>query len=186
MDHSATQMTHYMELLMINQPWNLLIFMAGVIVLAESLAITELILLYGGGKPNPLAARINKIAGALGGVYFLGIIIYLIPKVIGFEWRGIIDIVAVICYLLSGIPLILVALQDFKVLHKNASDRLRLGWRVAFVAVFLVVSHLAMIAGMADPSILGGGNHAQTGMPAMEMDDDRGSQEEDHSHHNMH
>ena len=39
-------MTHYMELLALNQPWNLLIFMAGPIVLAETLAITEFYLLF--------------------------------------------------------------------------------------------------------------------------------------------
>ena len=35
-------MTHYMELLAENQPWNLLLFMAIPIVLAETIAITEL------------------------------------------------------------------------------------------------------------------------------------------------
>ena len=39
-------MTHYMELLAVNQPWNLIIFMAIPIVLAETLAITELYLLF--------------------------------------------------------------------------------------------------------------------------------------------
>ena len=34
-------MTHYMELLSVNQPWNLLIFMGIPVVLAETLAITE-------------------------------------------------------------------------------------------------------------------------------------------------
>ena len=38
-------MTHYMQLLADNQPWNLLIFMAIPIVLAETLAITELYIL---------------------------------------------------------------------------------------------------------------------------------------------
>jgi hypothetical protein len=35
-----------MELLATNQPWNLLIFMAVPIILAETLAITELYLLF--------------------------------------------------------------------------------------------------------------------------------------------
>ena len=39
-------MTHYMELLASNQPWNLLIFMALPVVLAETVAITELYILY--------------------------------------------------------------------------------------------------------------------------------------------
>ena len=38
-------MTHYMELLASNQPWNLIIFMAIPVVLAETLAITEFYIL---------------------------------------------------------------------------------------------------------------------------------------------
>ena len=39
-------MTHYMQLLADNQPWNLLIFMAIPVVFAETLAITELYILF--------------------------------------------------------------------------------------------------------------------------------------------
>ena len=39
-------MTHYMELLVVNQRWNLIIFMAIRIVLAETIAVTELYILY--------------------------------------------------------------------------------------------------------------------------------------------
>jgi len=39
-------MTHYMQLLADNQPWNLMLFMAIPIVLAETLAITELYILF--------------------------------------------------------------------------------------------------------------------------------------------
>ena len=38
----SMNMTHYMELLSVNQPWNLLMFMAAPIVLAETIAVTEL------------------------------------------------------------------------------------------------------------------------------------------------
>jgi len=38
-------MTHYMGLLAVRQPWNLLLFMALPVVLAETLAITELVML---------------------------------------------------------------------------------------------------------------------------------------------
>ena len=64
-------MTHYMELLAVNQPWNLLIFMAGPVVLAETLAITEFYLLFTrnfGGWVH----RINRAAGIIVGIYFVG------------------------------------------------------------------------------------------------------------------
>lgn len=40
-------MTHYMELLATNQPWNLISFMAIPVILAETTAVTELFLLFG-------------------------------------------------------------------------------------------------------------------------------------------
>ena len=66
-------MTHYMELLAINQPWNLIIFMAIPIVLAETLAITEFYLLFT-RKFEGLVFQVNKFSGAAVGLYFLGII----------------------------------------------------------------------------------------------------------------
>lgn len=36
--------THYMDLLMQNSPWNLILFMAIPVVLAETIAITELLI----------------------------------------------------------------------------------------------------------------------------------------------
>ena len=38
-------MTHYMELLATNQPWHLILFMAVPVILAETVAITELFIL---------------------------------------------------------------------------------------------------------------------------------------------
>ena len=49
-------MTHYMELLANNQPWNLLIFMAVPIVLAETIAVTELYILYTRSYDGPVRA----------------------------------------------------------------------------------------------------------------------------------
>ena len=48
-------MTHYMGLLTVRQPWNLLLFMALPVVLAETLAITELVMLLArrGDRPAP-------------------------------------------------------------------------------------------------------------------------------------
>lgn len=55
-------MTHYMQLLADNQPWNLMLFMAIPIVLAETLAITELYILFT-RKFDGLIWNINRIAG---------------------------------------------------------------------------------------------------------------------------
>ena len=52
-------MTHYMELLADNQPWNLLIFMAIPVILAETMAITELYILFT-RRLNGVVHQINR------------------------------------------------------------------------------------------------------------------------------
>ena len=72
-------MTHYMELLATNQPWNLIIFMAIPVVLAETVAITELYILYT-RKLHGWVRNLNRVAGIVVGLYFIGIIAYLLLK----------------------------------------------------------------------------------------------------------
>ena len=62
--HSS--MTHYMELLATNQPWNLLIFMAIPVILAEFIAVTELYILLKKNTTGTLK-KLNSIAGNSGG-----------------------------------------------------------------------------------------------------------------------
>jgi hypothetical protein len=152
-------MTHYMELLASNQPWNLLIFMALPVVLAETVAITELYILYT-RKFDTWVRQLNRIAGILVGITFVGIIGYLfvnavIPITRAGEWRTIIDIVAVSTYLIGGIPMVLLALQDLGLIYKAESEERRLARHATYVAIFLVFAHIAMVMGMMDPGLLG-------------------------------
>ena len=152
-------MTHYMELLAINQPWNLIIFMAIPIVLAETLAITELYLLFT-RKFDGSVFYLNRFAGIAVGIYFIGIIIYLvktavIPITVAGEWRTVIDVIAVATYLIAGLPLIWIALQELNVVNRGLNKMAKLKIHAICVALFLVFGHIAMIAGMLDPAILG-------------------------------
>lgn len=70
-------MTHYMELLAANQPWNLIIFMAIPVILAETIAIAELYLLYT-RRLDGAVRQLSRIAGSIAGIYFLGIFLYLV------------------------------------------------------------------------------------------------------------
>ena len=57
-------MTHYMQLLADNQPWNLLIFMVVPVVLAETVAVTELFVLFrraGSGALVTYAERPDRL-----------------------------------------------------------------------------------------------------------------------------
>ena len=99
-------MTHYMELLATNQPWNLIIFMAIPVVLAETVAITELYLLYT-RKFDGWVRNLNRAAGILVGLYFIGVIAYLLVNAVlpitqAGAWRTVIDVIAFVGYPLAA------------------------------------------------------------------------------------
>ena len=148
-----------MELLAVNQPWNLIIFMAIPIVLAETLAITELYLLFT-RKFDGAVYYLNRFSGIAVGVYFVGIIYYIVTNAIipitqAGEWRTVIDVIAVSTYVIAGLPLIWIALQEFGFVNKALDQIGKLKIHAICVALFLVFGHIAMIAGMLDPSLLG-------------------------------
>jgi hypothetical protein len=148
-----------MELLAVNQPWNLIIFMAIPVILAETLAITELYLLFT-RKFDGAVYYLNRFAGVAVGIYFVGIIIYImtdavVPITKAGEWRTVIDVIAVATYLIAGLPLIWIALQELGFVNKALDQMGKLKIHAICVALFLVFGHIAMIAGMLDPGILG-------------------------------
>lgn len=161
--------THYMDLLMLNSPWNLIIFMAVPVVLAESIAISELYLLWSQPKILPFLQKFKNVCGILAGAAFLGIIIYFIPYVviplcIKGEWRTWIDVTAIVSYLAAGVPMVLIALLNLGLLLKKESPRIKSLYHIIFLAAFLVLSHVAMIFGMVDPTIAGWTPDSQTHM----------------------
>jgi hypothetical protein len=150
-------MTHYMELLAVNQPWSLIIFMAIPVILAETLAITELYLLFT-CKFDGAIYYLNRFAGLAAGVYFVGIIIYImtnaaVPIIKAGEWRTVIDVIAVGTYLIAGLSLIWIALQEMGLVNKALDQMGKLKIHATCVALFLIFGHIAMIAGMLDPFI---------------------------------
>jgi hypothetical protein len=154
-------MTHYMELLMANQPWNLILFMAVPVILAETLAITEFFILL--RKPKGGAAKTaNKIAGIIAGPYFLVVFVYLfvtvvVPLTANNEWRGAFDVIAVGFYLLGVVPYVAITLIELRVINRTSPEESRLKTHAVFVSVFLIVAHVAMIFGMLDPALLQAG-----------------------------
>lgn len=148
-----------MGLLADNQPWNLILFMAIPVILAETIAIAELYLLYTRNYTGRVRL-ISRVAGMCAGVYMVGVFGYIlttaaIPLSTSGGWRGIADIVAVSGYLLSAIPLIGIGALEFGLLGRGKSEAENMKLHAVFVAVFLVFAHAAMIFGMLDPTILG-------------------------------
>jgi hypothetical protein len=151
-------MTHYMELLSVNQPWNLLIFMGGPVVLAETIAVTELYILYTQNYKGSVRA-LNWFCSILVGLYFSVVFVYLtvnavIPLTTSGGWRGPADVIAVGFYLAGIVPLLGLTLTDLRVIGKRRGDHSRMAIHAGFVALFLVVGHIAMIFGMLDPTVL--------------------------------
>lgn len=158
--HDMTDtMTHYMELLATNQPWNLIIFMAIPVILAEYIAITELQVLFTRNMTS-IWRTTNRYASIAAGIYFTGIFIYLlitavIPLTVNDGWRGPADVIAVGFYLLGVVPLGGMALLELGLIGKGLDGNAQLKWHAIFVAIFLVVAHVAMIFGMLNPALLG-------------------------------
>lgn len=157
-------MTHYMELLAQNQPWNLILFMAIPVILAETVAITELFILFSRQFHGTLRT-VNRLASIAGGLYFSGVFVYLtfnavIPLTTGGGWRGPADVIAVLSYLAGIVPLLGLALLDLGLIAGGRDEESKLKLHATFVAIFLVVAHIAMIFGMLDPTLMMGGEAA--------------------------
>ena len=165
-------MTHYMQLLADNQPWNLIVFMAVPVILAETVAITELYILFSRQYHGAVRA-INRAASIVGGLYFCGVFVYLtvsavVPLTTQGAWRGPADVIAVSAYLSGIVPLLGLALLDLGLIGRRLDDEGHLKIHATFVAIFLVVAHVAMIFGMLDPTLLTSAHGATMDMGAMQ------------------
>jgi hypothetical protein len=147
-----------MELLAVHQPRNLLVFMALPVVLAETLAITELAILFRRGAVPAWVRMTSRVAGLLAGPVMLAIFLHLmlnavVPLTLTGGWRGPADVIAVGFYLSGVVPLVGITLVELGFIGRDAASALK--WHATFIAIFLVVAHIAMIFGMLDPSVLG-------------------------------
>lgn len=151
-------MTHYMSLLAENQPWNLIIFMAIPVIMAETLTITEFFIIFNRTEKGGLKT-LNKVIGIFDGFYFTGIFIYLlfnavIPLTKTGGWHTWVDVVAVGFYLSGVFFLLPIALMELGIIFKNKTANEKIKIHFILVGGFLVVAHIAMIFGMVDPSII--------------------------------
>jgi hypothetical protein len=77
----------------------------------------------------------------------------VIPLTVTGGWRGPADVIAVGFYLAGVVPLAGITLVELGLVGTGAAAALK--WHATFIAVFLVVAHVAMIFGMLDPAVLG-------------------------------
>ncbi|MDI3279801.1 MAG: cytochrome oxidase biogenesis protein Surf12C [Bacillota bacterium] len=148
-------MTHYMELLATNQPWNLLYYMVVPVALAESLVATEFFIVFRRQTKGALRA-VNKVLGIAAGVYFTFAVFLrlLFTAIPGIEWRTWVDFVAVWSYLLGVVPLAGIALLELGVIARGKNDEEKMKLHFVLLTVFLIVAHVAMVFGMVNPEIV--------------------------------
>ena len=162
-------MTHYMELLSLDQPYNLILYMVIPMGLAELLVAMEFFTMYhmDSGKNTGFKA-VSKFVGIVLGVYFTALVIYFLAKIYPtIKWRGYADVIAIYSYLIGVIPLLGIALLELNLIYKNASERAKLKLHFCLLIFFLIVGHVAMIFGMVDPTITG--YKAENGEMGMHM-----------------
>ncbi len=146
-------MTNYMEVLMNNEPWNLIAFMVLPVVMAELLTASELFIL---ARPAASAGwkRLSHGLGIAAGLYFACVFVFFVLHVIpGITFRGWIDALAIFAYLAGIFPLGAITLQELGVFGGPSAKR---QWHhILLLISFLIVSHIAMIFGMLDPTLSG-------------------------------
>ena len=149
-------MTHYMELLSVNQPWNLILYMVIPVALAEALVATEFFTVFYRNAKAGAWRSWNKWIGIILGFYFLGVflnmMLFTVPNI---EWRGAADVLAVGAYLSGVIPLFGIALLELGVIGRNKTETEKMKLHFLLLTGFLVVAHVAMIFGMVDPTLMG-------------------------------
>ena len=158
-----------MELLSLNQPYNLILYMVIPVGLTELLVAMEFLTMYhmDSGK-NAGFKAVSKFAGIVLGVYFTALVIYFMAKIYpSIKWRGYADVIAVYSYLIGVIPLLGIALLELNLIYKNASEKAKLKLHFCLLIFFLIVGHVAMIFGMVDPTITG--YKAENGEMGMHM-----------------
>lgn len=148
-------MTHYMELLATNQPWNLIYYMVIPVVLAETLVAIEFFIVFKRQISGWLRTT-SKVLSIIAGAYFAFAIFFplLFTAVPGMKWRTVVDFIAVWSYLSGVFPLVGMALLEMGLIGKgkNALEKMKLHF--ILLTIFLIVAHVAMIFGMVDPGIV--------------------------------
>ena len=123
---------------------------------AEALVAAEFYALFLGEGKNAGWRKFEKQLGIFAGVYFAGVVTYLLTSVVPtLEWKGLLDQIAVISYLLGIIPLGGIALMELGILWQDVSSEKRAQKHFQLLIGFLVISHIAMIFGMVDPTLSG-------------------------------
>lgn len=150
-------MTQYMSLLMANSPYNLIFFMVVPMVIAETIAITEIVLLFS-SKPLLKVHSLNSICTFISCIVmlvlgFLFIKELVLPANEQNLWKGWIDYASALLFMAAVIPLVLMSLLQVNLIFRKANKRTKMAVKIVLLSIYLVTSHAAMVFGMLDPAL---------------------------------
>ena len=150
-------MTQYMSLLMANSSYNLIFFMVVPMVIAETIAITEIVLLFS-SKTLLKVHSLNSICTFISGIVmlvlgFLFIKELVLPANEQNLWKGWIDYASALLFMAAVIPLVLMSLLQVNLIFRKANKRTKMAVKIVLLSIYLVTSHAAMVFGMLDPAL---------------------------------
>ena len=150
-------MTQYMSLLMANSPYNLIFFMVVPMVIAETIAITEIVLLFS-SKPLLKVHSLNSICTFISGIVMLVLVFLFIKELVlpaneQNLWKGRIDYASALLFMVAVVPLVLMSLLQINLIFRKANKRTKMAVKIVLLSIYLVTSHAAMVFGMLDPAL---------------------------------
>lgn len=150
-------MTQYMSLLMANSPYNLIFFMVVPMVIAETIAITEIVLLFS-SKPLLKVHSLNSICTFISGIVMLVLVFLFIKELVlpaneQNLWKGWIDYASALLFMVAVVPLVLMSLLQVNLIFRKANNRTKMAVKIVLLSIYLVTSHAAMVFGMLDPAL---------------------------------
>lgn len=150
-------MTQYMSLLMANSPYNLIFFMVVPMVIAETIAITEIVLLFS-SKPLLKVQSLNSICTFISGIVMLVLGVFFVKELVlpanaQNLWKGWIDYASALCFMVAVVPLVLMSLLQVNLIFRKANKRSKMAVKIVLLSIYLVTSHAAMVFGMLDPAL---------------------------------
>lgn len=150
-------MTQYMSLLMANSPYNLIFFMVVPMVIAETIAITEIVLLFS-SKPLLKVHSLNSICTFISGIVMLVLVFLFIKELVlpaneQNLWKGWIDYASALLFMVAVVPLVLMSLLQLNLIFRKANKRTKMAVKILLLSIYLVTSHAAMVFGMLDPAL---------------------------------
>lgn len=150
-------MTQYMSLLMANSPYNLIFFMVVPMVIAETIAITEIVLLFS-SKPLLKVHSLNSICTFISGIVMLVLGFVFIKELVlpaneQNLWKGWIDYASALLFMVAVVPLVLMSLLQVNLIFRKANKRTKMAVKIVLLSIYLVTSHAAMVFGMLDPAL---------------------------------